>query len=110
MDSLDFIDSHIDLEMPRMITVKIREEPSYSSSQIVNVLTSVGKMNAINIKDTWMETLMNFLLKGKLPVNTIEAHKVKSRVKRYLIIIDRLYRRSTTELCLLCLPPKVRVS
>lgn len=54
-DSLTHLKSKIDSEMPRIITVEVRDELSYSSSLSVNVITNVGRITTANVKETWME-------------------------------------------------------
>lgn len=47
-----------------------------------------------DMKDSWMKPILDYLLKGILIDSAAETHEVQIKSKRYIIIDDRLYRKS----------------
>lgn len=93
-ESLVYLTSKIDLEIPWKITVKIRDEPTYTPTLKVNVILDVKKILDVDIKDMWMKPLLDFILKNQLAESTSEAHKIQLKAKRHLIINKKLYHKS----------------
>lgn len=105
-DSLAYLASKIDLEIPRTITVEVRDDPSYTPIPEVNMIKDIKKITDADIKDTCMKPVLDYLAKEKLLDSPTRAHKVQIKSNRYIIIKDMLYPKSATCSFLRCLPPK----
>lgn len=53
--------------------VETRDQPSYSSIPTVNMIIDVEKITTVDIKNTWMEPLIYFLVVDKLQDSLVEA-------------------------------------
>lgn len=96
-NSLAYLASKIDLEIPCTMIIEVRDEPTYTCAPEFNVVIDIN-IPYVDIKDTWMNQLLDFLLKNKLLELMIEAHKIPIKAKRYIIINKILYHKSASRL------------
>lgn len=52
--------------------------------------TNARKITNASMKNTWMESLMDFLVINRQPVLPAKAHKIQLKSKQYMIINDIL--------------------
>ena len=52
----------------------------------------------------WRMVFLDFLVRGVLPVDKVEARRVARRAKSYVVISGELYRRSPTKVLQRCIP------
>lgn len=64
--------------MPETSTIEVREDLSYPRQPMVNVITDIEKVMTMGIKNSWIETLMDYLVKGNSPESTMD---LKSETK-----------------------------
>lgn len=57
----------------------MRYESSYALQSAINIITNIGKETTTDLKDTWIEPLIDFFIRGKLPKPSSKDHKVKLR-------------------------------
>ncbi|KAL8524550.1 hypothetical protein ACS0TY_014224 [Phlomoides rotata] len=72
-------------------------------STIDFIIASLGDQQ----QDSWMTLIFNYLLKGALPHNSVEANRLRIRAARYTIIRDQLYMRGFSLPLLKCLTKKL---
>ena len=54
-------------------------------------------------EDDWSHDIGNFPIHDQLPNDKMEARKVRFKASKYIMIGDKLYRRSSTTLNLRCI-------
>lgn len=53
--------------------------------------------------ESWKNKIVEYLLKGTLPIDREKARKLRTQATRYVMIADKLYRRGFSSLMLKCL-------
>ena len=97
-NSLATLASSLIEEVPRLIKVEVVKEPSIEARLGVLVV-AISEL-------CWMDPIINFLAKDRLPADTKEADRVCRMVARYWLLVDhKLYQRSFGGLYLKCLHP-----
>ena len=69
---------------------------------------SINEPEAILCADlelSWMDPIINYLKHGVLPMDDLTAHKMKRLALHYVLVQEKLYKRSHTFSLLKCLPP-----
>ena len=54
---------------------------------------------------SWVDPILEYLTKGKIPEDKNEARRIKYQANRYTVINDKLYRRGYAMSYLRCLRP-----
>ena len=104
-DSLVTLASAMIEDVPWIIKVELITKPS------INTVTEVGvariSITAVSIaKLCWMDLIVDFLAKDRIPDDEKEASRIHRIASRYWLLADRkLYRRSFGGSYLLCLHP-----
>ena len=91
-------------DIPWQIKVEFIGEPSISAT--VDWATKVDVAAITTAGSCWMDPIIEFLTKDKIPDDESEANKIRRVASRYWLSADRkLYRRSFGGPYLLCLHP-----
>ena len=77
------------------LLVKVQYLPSIERLEVSCVLS--GKI--------WMDPIVIYIKDGSLPLDLVEARKVKIRLSRFTILNDELYKRGFSQPYLKCLDP-----
>ncbi|KAI3770140.1 hypothetical protein L6452_01262 [Arctium lappa] len=77
-------------------------KPLFNTITIVHLLTpSIDHEDALQIDNEegdWSSEIMNYLTHDQLPEDGMEDRKIRFKASRYVVILGRLYRRSSTGL------------
>ena len=93
-------------EIPWLIKVELIKEPSIGMEDNCNPAEVEVAMVSIT-NPCWMNPIIDFLAKDKVPDDEKEAKKIRRVAPRYWLSADRkLYRRSFAGPYLLCLHPE----
>ena len=76
--------------MNNMVYVEILEVPSIEEPT-PTLCTS--------LEPKWMDPIINYLIKGDLPTDPIQAHKVKHQASWYIHLEEKLYKKSFSLPC-----------
>ncbi|KAL5702453.1 hypothetical protein ACHQM5_027671 [Ranunculus cassubicifolius] len=109
-DSLAYLASKIETEMPRVLRIEVQDHPAYKPRPQVNLISDLYEATAEEISNSWMQPIIEYIRDNLLTDNKQEAHKLQLKSKRYVIIATRLYRRSAQGTLLICLTPKESLS
>ena len=91
-------------DIPRQIKVELIGEPSISAT--VEGVTKVNVVVITTAGSCWMDPIIEFLVKDRIPDDESEANKIRQVASRYWLSANRkLYRRSFGGPYLLCLHP-----
>ena len=106
VSSLATLASSIAKEIPRLIKVELVPEPNIKVAGDVG--TAGVKATAITtFGPCWMDPIIDFLAKDRVPGDEREANKICRVVARYWLSKDRkLYRKSFRGSYVLCLHPE----
>ena len=78
----------------------------YLSSPSIEPLTTECEAMCVDMGPSWMDAIVAFLKKEKLPDDHNEAHKIRLKSARFNLIAEgHLYRRSFTGPLLRCVHP-----
>ena len=91
--------------MPRLITIELIREPSVYVKSVPDQ-ARVEVAQVVVAGPCWMNLIIDFLAKDKVPEDVAEANKIRRMAPRYWLSSDRkLYRRSFAGPYLLYLHP-----
>ena len=91
--------------IPRQIKVELIAEPSISTT--TDWATKVDVAAITTAGSCWMDPIIEFLVKDRIPDDESEANKIRQVASRYWLSANRkLYRRSFRGPYLLCLYPR----
>lgn len=82
-DALAHFASASNSKMGRLTPVELFPEPSIARGEQIMVL---------DVEGTWMEELVKYLRDGSLPLDQLEARKLKSQALKYYLNGDILYK------------------
>jgi ribonuclease HI len=98
-DSLAGLASSVAPDFRRTITVEMQDSPSIMKSGQVIICQ-------IEIGPSWMDPILDYLIKDILPANQKEAAKIRKKATRYWVSREgKLYKKSYTGPYLLCVHP-----
>ena len=87
-DALAFVAAMLNGSESRKIDIGFIETPT-------NQVEQISSIQSIPTPDTWMTPFYNFLQHGTLPESKTKARSLKERVRKYSIVDNKLYRRSS---------------
>ena len=97
-DSLATLASSLTEEVPRLIKVELVAEPSINMGVGVSLIKTA--------KQSWMDLIIYFLAKDRVPAGEKETGKIHQAAARYWLLADhKLSRRSFKGRYLQCLHP-----
>ena len=100
-DSLARLASFVASDFRRTITVEVQDFPSIAEN-------GQGSICQIETVSSWMDLILDYLSKGILLADQKEAAKVRKTASRYWVSGEgKLYKKSFTGPCLLCMHPKL---
>ena len=71
----------------------------------------VLQVHQVNLAPSWMDPILKFLESDTLPEEKIEAEKIRRKAPRFWLSDDKkLYKRSFSGPCLLCIHPEMSKS
>ena len=106
VDSLATLASSMIEEVPRLIKVELIKEPSINMEDNC-ISTEVNVAMISTTRPCWMDPIINFLAKDRVPDDEKEAKKIRQVASRYWLSADcKLYRRSFRGPYMLCLHPE----
>lgn len=73
------------MRVQQVVTVEVRDEPSYVVIAQANYITKVNKISKENINYTWMKPLLNYLLKNKLLNFSFEQSIIISLMDTFMV-------------------------
>ena len=101
-DSLAMLASAMTEDILRQIKIELIVEPSIRA--VANWATKVAAVTTVG--SCWMDPIIEFLTKDRVPDDENEANKIRRVASRYWLSVDRkFYRRSFGGPYLLCLHP-----
>nr|XP_023922511.1 uncharacterized protein LOC112033961 [Quercus suber] len=93
-DSLSMLASIVTKEIPRLIKVKLVQEPSIKvANDLIAARINVTAVSTLG--PCWIDPIVNFLTEDRVPLDEKEASKIHKIAPRYWLSEDRkLYQRS----------------
>ena len=92
-------------DVPQIIKVELITEPSINTVTDVSI-AELSVSTVLTAEPSWMDLIVDFLAKNRIPYDEKEANKVRRVAFRYWLSADRkLYRRFFERPYLLCLHP-----
>lgn len=79
--SLSYLASKVNTDVLLIVTIEVRDEPSYEVVSQINAIMEVKQIFEADIKDTEMKLLLYYLIKTKLPSSNIEDPRVQLQTK-----------------------------
>jgi hypothetical protein len=80
------------------------DEATNQRIEVQNSPSHKGKeLNPIDISNSWMTSITKYLEGGTLPIDVVEARKLKVRATRFILQQGVLYKRGFSLLYLRCL-------
>ena len=99
-DSLAMLATSLTQDLPRVILVEDLYKPIETRE--------MAQIHQIRVGPSWMDSIIRFLREDILPEERIEADKIQRKATSYWLSEDhKLYKRSFSGPCLLCVHPEL---
>ena len=96
-DGLARLASGLEDDALGLILIELLSEPS--------IRRSADHLKPVDYTPYWVDPILEYLTKGKIPEDKNEARRIKYQANRYTVLDEKLYRRGYTMPYLRCLRP-----